>query len=414
MSIKKISDLEFISIMASMMALSALSIDALLPGLMEIGNSLGIIDSNDNQLLITMIFLGLGFGQLISGALSDSLGRKPVVYIGYVVFAVASLICVLSTNLETMIVGRLLQGIGLSAPRSVSMSIIRDKYSGDHMARIMSFVTVIFILAPTVAPSLGKLLLDTFGWQSIFYSQLLFGFGVIIWLWQRQEETLKPENKKKVSLSLFVDGTKEFFKHKDTVIYTFLIGVVSAPFLTYISASQQIFQEQYNLVDLYPYIFSGLAISIGLATLLNGVFVVKFGMKRLASISLVLLFITAIIYNILYLGGTNPPVIVLIVFLALILFSTGFIIGNISALAMQPIGHIAGIGAAIIGFLSTIVTVPLATFIGGFISTNAAPVFIGFSICGAFALIMMFYLNSHKLNAVFKNKRKLVYTILNK
>lgn len=390
MSRSKISDFEFISLMASMMALSALSIDALLPGLREIGGSIGITDPKDNQILITMIFFGLGIGQLISGTLSDSLGRKRVVYIGYLVFALASVLCVFSVNLEMMIVGRLLQGIGLSAPRSVSMSIIRDKYNGNHMARIMSFVSVIFILAPIVAPSLGKLLLDAFGWQSIFYSQLIYGFLVLIWLWRRQPETLTAENRKKMRLSLFVDGTKEFFRHRHAVVYTIVIGVISAPFLAYISASQQIFQEQYNLVEEYTYIFSGLALGIGLATYLNGRYVVKVGMYKLATISTVAMFVISFIYLVMYGTSGNPPSVVLIVFLFLILFSTGFNIGNFNALAMEPVGNIAGIGAAIVGFASTLITIPLATVIGRYVEDTAMPVFLGFVVCGAISLLLIF------------------------
>lgn len=411
---KKITALEFIGLMASLMALSALSIDALLPGLNDIGNAIGISNTKDNQLLITTIFLGLGFGQLISGTLSDSLGRKPVVYIGYLVFALASLLCIFSTSLEMMIMGRLLQGIGLSAPRSVSMSIIRDRYSGDYMARIMSFVTVIFILAPIVAPSFGKLMLDSFGWKSIFFSQLIFGFLVITWFGLRQEETLTAENRKSIKLTLFVDGTKEFVKHKKSVFYTLTIGIISAPFLAYISASQQIFQEQYKLVDAYPYIFSGLAITIGLATWLNGIFVVRFGMLKMATTSLISLFMVSALYITLFIGRDNPSIIILIIFLGLMLFSTGFIVGNISALAMQPIGHIAGIGAAIVGFGSTIITVPLATLIGRFISTTALPVFVGFAVCGLLALFLMPEVRLPKKDRAKNYKKRLVYNLLNK
>lgn len=201
MNIRKKSDTEFIIIMASLMSLASLSIDALLPGLNEIADSIGISNAKNNQLLITMIFLGTGFGQLISGPLSDSLGRKPVVYMGYSVFAIASLLCIFATSLEMMVLGRVLQGIGLSAPKTISMAMVRDRFVGDYMARIMSFVTVIFILAPIVAPSFGKLMLDNFGWQSIFTSQVLFGLFVVIWLWQRQPETLIEEKRKKMKLS---------------------------------------------------------------------------------------------------------------------------------------------------------------------------------------------------------------------
>lgn len=393
-SIRKKSDLEFIIVMASLMSLSALSIDALLPGLNEISKDIGVLDPKNNQLLVTMIFLGLGIGQLISGPLSDSLGRKPVIYLGYIVFAGASLLCTLSASLEIMLLGRILQGIGLSAPRTVSMAMVRDRYSGDQMARVMSFVTVVFILVPVIAPALGKLLLDTFGWRSIFYSQLVFGFGVITWIWQRQRETLKPEYKKTVKLSLFVDGVKEFSKHKQSVVFMLVSAFIFAAFMVYLSATQQIFQEQYGLVESFPYIFSGLALGIGVATFVNGSLVIRFGMLKLASTFILVFTVLSISYVVLFFGGHNPNSMVVIIFFALVLACFGFIFGNINALAMQPIGHIAGMGAAIIGFTATLIAVPIAAYIGRFIDTSVLPLFVGFSICGVLCLLLIQYFKS--------------------
>ena len=187
---KNTSQLEFILLMACLMSIVALSIDTILPALKPIGAAVGTTDANENQLLITMIFLGLGFGQLIFGPISDSFGRKPVVYIGFLVFMLASFLCITASNIEVMVVGRILQGMGLSASRSISIAMIRDRFEGDYMAKIMSFVVTIFILVPIIAPTLGKFLLDNYGWESIFYSQLIFGILVLLWFWKRQPETL--------------------------------------------------------------------------------------------------------------------------------------------------------------------------------------------------------------------------------
>lgn len=373
------------------MSLAAFSIDALLPGLNDIAKTIGISDSKDNQLLITMIFLGSGFGQLIAGPLSDSLGRKKVAYLGYIVFAIASMLCIFATSLEAMVIGRIMQGIGLSAPRTVSMAMVRDKFSGDYMARIMSFVTVIFILVPVVAPSFGKVLVDIYGWQSIFISQLIFGFIVTIWLWKRQEETLKEEYRKKMKISLFADGVKEFVKHKQSMVFTMVTAFITAAFLVYLSASQQIFQEQYGLVDEFPFIFSGLALGIGVATFLNGTFVLRFGMLKLASGAIFLFTLLSLLYVVLFLGEPNPSSTIVILFFGTLLFCLGFIFGNINALAMQPIGHIAGVGAAIIGFVSIIIAVPIGSYIGRFIDTSVLPLFVGFSICGGLAVLLIQY-----------------------
>jgi DHA1 family bicyclomycin/chloramphenicol resistance-like MFS transporter len=390
--IKRKSELEFIVIMASLMSLAAFSIDALLPGLIEIGKDLGITDSRDNQLLIIMIFLGLGVGQLVSGPLSDTLGRKPVIFMGYFVFALASLLCISAKSIEIMVAGRFLQGIGLSAPRTISMAMVRDRFSGNYMARVMSFITVIFILVPVIAPSFGKMMLLHFNWKAIFMSQLMLGLLVISWVWWRQPETLIEANKKQFKITLFADGVKEFIKHRNSVVSTLIVGLISGAFMAYISSSQQIFQEQYGLVDEFPYIFSGLAAGIGLATFLNGNLVVRFGMFKLASFFMLLFALLSVGFAFFYYNSPNPSSTILIVFFGLMLFFMGFMFGNVNALAMQPIGHIAGIGAAILGFTSTLIAVPIASFIGSLIQDSVFPLFVGLSKSVTLSTLLIYYL----------------------
>jgi len=377
---------EFVALMAALMSIVALAIDALLPAIAKIGISINSLDATDNQLLITMIFLGLGVGQLFFGPLSDCYGRKPVVYVGFVVFTTASIICVLAPSLELMIMGRILQGIGLSAPRTISISIIRDTYSGDYMAKVMSFVTAFFILIPVVAPAIGKAIMDVFGWEAIFYLQLLFALVIGIWFWRRQPETLHPEYKIPFSSHVFIDGLKELVKYKDTLAFTVVSGLITGSFLVYLSASQHVFEGQYGLEDEFPYIFAGLAISIGLATFLNGTLVLRFGMRKLAFSALAFFSGFAILYLILFWNSSNPSLIVLIGFLSVQFFCLGFVWGNIRSIAMEPIGHIAGIGAAITGFISTVLSIPIAAYVGSFVQETVLPMFIGLAICGLLSL----------------------------
>ncbi|QVY66372.1 multidrug effflux MFS transporter [Polaribacter sp. Q13] len=396
MKIRQKSESEFIIVMASLMSLVAFAIDALLPAVADISKTIHIADPKNNQLFITMIFLGIGFGQLVSGPLSDSFGRKPVIYIGFTVFVFASFICLFATDLDTMIVGRLLQGVGLSAPRTISIAMVRDRFNGNYMARVMSFITVIFLLIPVIAPALGKLLLDAYGWKSIFYSQLVVGVFIMLWVWKRQPETLKIEKRKKFRLALFVDGLKEFIKYKYAVIFTIFSGFITGSFMVYLSASQHIFVEQYNLEEEFPFIFAGLAISIGLATFLNGKLVVKIGMFKLVFFFTAMFTIVSLLYIVFFWGDSNPSIYILLLFFGLQFFSIGFLFGNTRALAMEPIGHIAGVGAAINGFVSTIMAVPIATYIGSYITTTALPLFIGFFVCGAISLLLITLLKFRK------------------
>ena len=387
--VKNTSQLEFILLMACLMSIVALSIDTILPALQPIGMSIGTRNSSENQLLITMIFLGLGFGQLIFGPISDHLGRKPVIYMGFVIFVLSSMLCVFASSIEMMVAGRILQGIGLSAPRTLSIAMIRDRFEGNYMAKIMSFVVSIFILVPIVAPTLGKFMLDNYGWKSIFYSQLIFGALILIWLWKRQPETLRPAYKKKFSSAIFIHGTKEFIRYRSAVIFTLVSGLITGSFMVFLSTSQHIFEVQYGLVDEFPYIFGALAFSVGLATFTNGTLVVRFGMMRLVTIFMLLFLATSVLYMVFFFGEINPSIRVLVIFLTVQFFSVGFLFGNVRSLAMQPLGHMAGIGAAINGFVSTVMAVPIAAFIGSFVQTTALPLFMGFGACGLGSVLLL-------------------------
>lgn len=388
----KISQFEFITLMAFLMSVVALAIDAILPALDQISYEIGIQNSTDNQLLITMIFLGLGLGSLLFGPLSDSLGRKPIVFIGFGLFIIASFICIYAKNLDTMIVGRILQGIGLSAPRTISIAIVRDSYSGDYMARIMSFITVVFIIVPIIAPALGKFVLDHYSWQAIFYIQLLFSIFISFWFWIRQPETLLKSQRIKFTVHIFSDGLRELIQFKRTIGFTIISGFITGSFMVYLSTSQQIFQSQYGLSEEFPFIFAGLAISVGIATFLNGTLVLKYGMEKLVTMALIAFFIISILYVALLYGSQNPSINILLTFFGLQFFAIGFLFGNLRALAMEPVGHIAGIAAAITGFISTMMAVPISWLIGKYVTSTALPLFIGFTICGILSLLILGYL----------------------
>ncbi len=390
---------EFVALMASLMSIVALAIDAILPAMVDIGIAIHSLDPTQNQLLVTMIFLGLGVGQLFFGPLSDSLGRKPIVYFGFTVFLVASIICLLAPNLEIMLIGRILQGIGLSAPRTISISIIRDTYRGDYMAKIMSFVTAFFILVPVVAPAIGKTIMDVAGWEGIFYMQLFFALLVGVWFWKRQEETLNPAFKVPFTYSVFVRGTKEIFRYKETVSCTIISGLITGSFLVYLSSAQHVFEELYGLTETFPYIFAGLALSVGFSTLMNGTLVLRFGMRNLSFLALLLFTSIAFVYSLLFWNTADPSLFVLLLFLSLLFLCLGFIWGNMRSIAMEPIGHIAGIGAAITGFISTILSIPISIFVGSFIQDTVWALFAGLGVCGFLSVVLFIAFKTRPLFA---------------
>ena len=404
MKIQNRSQFEFVVLMAALMSIVALSIDAVLPALPMIGDHLSVTNPLDNSKLITSIFLGLGFGQLIFGPLSDSFGRKPIVYAGFVLFVIASFICITTKSFEMMIFGRILQGVGLACPRTMCIAMIRDSYEGDYMAKIISIVVMVFILVPVVAPTLGQFLMNNYGWKFIFTFTLLFGVLVMLWFWLRQPETLKEKYRIPYRLKIFKTGTLQFFRIKSAVIYTLLSGFITGSFMVYLSTSQQIFEKQYNLAEEFPLIFASLAISVGLATFMNSQLVIKYGMKNIVHVAMLSYVFISLLFLLIYNTGANPSIEILIIFFALQFFTIGFLFGNLGALAMEPMGHIAGVGSALNGFISTVMAVPIANYIGSFINNSVTPLFIGFLVCGLVS-VMLFYYNNSGFNKLFRVKK---------
>lgn len=397
----KQSQFEFVALMAALMSIAALALDALLPALDVIGFSVGTTLPAQNQLLITLFFLGLGVGPLLFGPIADSIGRKPVVFWGFALFIIASFICVYAPDYEVMVVGRVLQGVSLAAPRTMAIAMVRDCYSGDYMARIISFVTVVFILIPIIAPAMGKAIFDVWGWQAIFHMQVIFAILVAIWFWKRQPETLAVRDRTSFRFGVFVSGYKELLNYRQTMLFTLIWGLITGSFLVYLSTSQQVFQEQYNLKEMFPYIFAALALTIGAATLLNGSLVLRFGMLRIVTVALAAFVFISLLYIVLFQGTGNPPFTVALTFFALQFFAVGFLFGNLRALAMEPVGHIAGIGAAITGFIATIMGVPISSYIGQFVQNSIMPMFVGFLVCGllSFGILAYFYLGKKRIRS---------------
>ena len=380
---------EFVIIVSLMMSLVALSIDAMLPALPQIGSDLNVQNANDRQLVVSLIFLGLAVGQLFFGPLSDKTGRKPAIYAGYALFIAGSLLSLFALNFSMLLLGRLLQGAGISAPRAVSLALVRDRYEGRAMAQVMSFAMTIFVLVPMIAPALGQALLVFLGWRSIFGSFILLALITLFWFALRMPETLAPENRAPFSLSRIVHTTVEIVKIRPAFGYTLTAGFISGIHLGYLSSAQQIFQEQYGLGDLFPMYFAVVALSIGLASFLNSRLVMRFGMNFLVRWSLRAIFVLSIVaFGIALLTAGQPSLWLLMAYLMMTFFCIGILYGNMNALAMRPLGHIAGIGAAIVGSLSTLISVPLGMVIGRSYNGSIVPLVAGILVLAGVSIVV--------------------------
>ena len=390
------SYVEFVVLMSMMMSLTALSIDAMLPALPQIGSDLNVQNGNTRQLVISIIFLGLALGQLFFGPLSDKTGRKPAIYAGYALYIAGALMSLLAISFPILLLGRFLQGVGVSAPRAVTLALVRDRFEGRAMARVMSFIMTTFILVPMIAPSLGQAILLYSGWRAIFGSFILLAIITLAWFALRLPETLAPENRAPFSLGRIISATGEILKTRSSLGYTVSAGLISGAFIGYLNSSQQIFQEQYALGELFPLLFAVIALSIGVASLLNTVLVMRFGMRLLVSRSLIIIFgLSLIAFLIALLAAGQPPLWLFMAYLMLTFFCVGILFGNQNSLAMEPLGQMAGIGAAVVGALSTLISMPLGTIIGQSYNGTILPLILGMAVLAGLAIFVVRWAESN-------------------
>ncbi len=381
---------EFVIIITLVMSLGALMVDAMLPALPQIGSDLGVQNANDRQLVVPLFLAGISVGQLFFGPLSDRTGRKPAAYAGYAVFITGSLLSLSAQSFPVLLSGRVLQGIGVSGPRSATTALVRDRYEGRAMARVMSFSMTVFILVPMIAPTFGQTLLLAFGWRSIFGSFVVLAVITVLWFALRMPETLAPEDRAPFSLRRILTAAKEIVSIRPALGYTAASGLIGGAHLGYLNSAQQVYQELYGLGELFPLYFAIAALSIGLASLLNAQLVMRLGMGYLVRRSLLALVAlsTATVVIALVTAG-QPPLWLLMAFLVLAFFCLGTMFGNMNALAMRPLGHIAGIGAAVIGSLSALISVPIGTVIGRSYNGTVLPLVAGMAVLAGLTTVVM-------------------------
>ena len=381
---------EFIALMALMTSLVALSIDAMLPALDTIGAAMGAKGIHESHLIVSLFFAGMAVGQLFFGPYCDTRGRREAIMLGLGIFAAGTVVCMLADDMQTMLIGRVIQAFGVSGPRIASTAVIRDQFAGEAMARVMSFIMMVFILVPMLAPMVGQWVLNIASWLHIFTMFLLVAVFTGVWFWIRQPETLPAERRKPFSWAQFLRSSKYILTHKPVIGPTLAMGCVFGGFLAYLSASQTIFQGFYGVGEMFSYIFATLAFSIGVASFINSKIVMRFGMYRVTQFALV----GSLIFAVLFLGliglyGGLPPLAVTVTALFIGFFFVGLLFGNLNAIAMHPLGEMAGLGAAIIGSLSSIIAVLVATQVDAYLTVDLFPIGVGFLIFFSLALIII-------------------------
>ncbi|MBF0445304.1 MAG: multidrug effflux MFS transporter [Magnetococcales bacterium] len=398
-TIPKLSQIEFVVLMAMMISLVAMSIDSMLPALEQIGNDLGSTHPNDNQLVIAALFFGFAVGQLFFGPLSDSTGRKPAIVIGLILFSIGCIQSYLAQDFNSMLIGRFVQGLGVASPRTVSSALIRDLYSGANMARMMSLIMSVFVLVPVIAPAVGQGIIAISNWRMIFAILLLMALVVLVWFKQRQPETLAKNRQHPFSTKRIAVVFKVTCLNRITIGYTVISGLVFGAFSGYLISSQQILQIQYKLGDQFPIYFGGLALCIGAATLTNSRLVMRFGMYHLTTIALytkTLISIGFLIY--MYTSSGSLSFVGLMIWGGTSFFCVGILFGNTNSLAMEPMGHQAGVAASVVGAISSFLAIILGTTIGQLYNGDVIPLISGFAILGTLSIVIAHWSEKGRIN----------------
>ena len=376
MNRNKLSTGEFVIIIALNFSLIAFSIDAILPALPDIASELIPSSPNKTQFIISSFLVGMGIATLFAGPLSDSFGRKKIICIGGTIFLFGTIIAGTANNLEVVLIGRFIQGLGVAGPRVAALAIVRDLYAGRKMAQIMSISMIFFTFVPAVAPMIGALILINFGWRSIFTGFIIFLIIAVGWLLLRQPETLVKNDRVSFAFSRIYKSLIDCFTDKIFVISTILQTLTFSILFASISTIQQVFDISYDKASSFPYWFGLIALISGSGSFINSYLVVKMGMRRLISVGFVIgtgASLCLILFNLFYL----IPFSLYFVWQLCVFFMIGLIIGNLNALAMQPMGHIAGLAASIIGAASTIFGVLIAIPIGLSFKNSPDPLIIG-------------------------------------
>ncbi|MCO4824666.1 MAG: multidrug effflux MFS transporter [Amylibacter sp.] len=388
---KKLSMFEFIVLMAFMFSLIAYATDAMLPAFEQIAEDLQTANVSRVQLIIATFFMGTGIGQLLAGPLSDTLGRKPVILGGIGIFVAASIWAWLTSSIEMLLVARFVQGLGISAPRTVGMAMVRDQYSGRQMARVVSFAMMLFVLVPGVAPLFGQFLMINFGWRSIFLSCVVLGALVSLWLWTRQEETLGVEKRKSFRWRVLIDGWYEMRKSKRAMMSMFVLCFAYSLIFAYISSAQQVFVDWLGAGEAFPLYFGVIAVLSGFAGALNAVLVVRLGMWLLSTVGMLIVFICSMGVGGAIWGGLVPEQMLLSVFVGwsiMMFFVSGLVFTNLNAMAMEPMGHIAGTASALIGAISTIGSMVLVIPIGQMYNGTGLPLIFVVGFCAGMGFLL--------------------------
>jgi MFS transporter, DHA1 family, multidrug resistance protein len=378
---------EFTVLLALAMAASALSIDTLLPALDDIRTSFKLAsDSSETAALITVFMLGSGLALLPAGLLADRFGRRRVLWAGFALYIVGAVGAALAPSLGLMLVARFIWGVGAAGPRVTAMAMVRDVYSGERMAKQMSFMMAVFMLVPVFAPTIGAGLIAIGPWRSVFW--FCAGAGILVLVWaMRLPETLPEAERRGLGVGDIVSGARTVLKTPGTAWYVVAQVALFGVFLSYLGTSELIIDDVYDRAKWFPLFFSGLAVAMGIVMLINGRIVERVGLDRLTRWLLVIYIAGGLTLTIASIAADGRPSFwIFCALLVPVLSSHGVLVPNLNSGAMRPLGAIAGLGAAILGMTATVLGSLVGNRIDAMFNGSTTPFCAAFLISGVVAL----------------------------
>ncbi len=374
---------------AMLTSLTSLSIDALLPGLRQIGLELGVAPPLSTHHVISLFIFGMAFGELVIGPLSDAFGRKQALLGGLCVYLIGTVVALFAQSLEVVLIGRFLQGVGVSGPKIATRAMIRDQFEGDAMARVMSFMFTLFILVPMLAPALAQGLIAIAGWRSVFVAYFVIAVVLGAWVAARHPETLPVSRRIPFRPRLLFLNARRILSSPRVTLLIVATGLVFGAQLLYLSTAADLFFDAYGVTESFPLYFAALALAMGLASFINARLVQRLGVVAMARAGFIGLTAVSLLMVIATLGAEGVlPFEVFLTLLSLAFFAIGILFGNLNALAMQTLGNVAGFGASLIASGSSLVATLFAVSFGGFYSGDTTYLAVGFFAAGLSSLVL--------------------------
>jgi len=387
---------EFIAICAALMAVNALAIDIMLPALQQIGASLGVESENHRQFVITAYVAGMGLALLFYGPASDRFGRRGPLLFGLSIYILAAFAAAFAPSFEILLVLRFIQGIGAASTRVIAVSIVRDRYGGRQMAEIMSLVFMVFMIIPVLAPGIGQLIMLFSEWHMIFVVMSVTALAITAWTALRMPETMHPQDRRPLSLMSIVNGFRIVLTTRVSLFYTLASMIIFGSLFGFINSAQQVYVGIYGLGVWFPLVFAAIAAMMSVSSFLNSRLVVKLGMRRLSHGALLGFTVVSAIWFAWSLTGWVPFPVFVVLFAAA-MFQFGWIGSNFNAIAMEPLGHIAGTASSVQSFMQTVGGGLIGAFIGQSFDGTVMPLALGYVSVALLGLVMVLIAERGKL-----------------